>query len=136
MKPASFHYHAPRSKADAVQLLARLEDARVLAGGQSLMPMLNFRLATPAHLIDLNRVPELAGIAVDQGVLRIGAMTRQCDILESAVVKSATPLLHSALSHVGYQQTRNRGTLGGSLCHLDDHYCHERHRKNSTHGQW
>ena len=119
MKPASFQYHAPRSKADAVQLLARLEDARVLAGGQSLMPMLNFRLATPAHLVDLNRVPELAGIAVDQGVLRIGAMTRQCDILESAVVKSDAPLLHAALSHVGHQQTRNRGTLGGSLCHLD-----------------
>ena len=119
MKPAPFQYHAPRNKADALHLLATKGDARVLAGGQSLMPMLNFRLATPAHLIDLNRVPEIAGINVVDDVLRIGAMTRQCDILESTVVQRYAPLLHAALSQVGHQQTRNRGTLGGSLCHLD-----------------
>jgi carbon-monoxide dehydrogenase medium subunit len=119
VKPAPFHYHSPRSKADALHLLATHDDARLLAGGQSLMPMLNFRLATPAHVIDINRVPELAGISVNHDVLTIGAMTRQCDVLASALVRKHAPLLTNALSHVGHQQTRNRGTIGGSLCHLD-----------------
>ena len=119
LKPAPFQYHAPRSKADALHLLASLDDARVLAGGQSLMPMLNFRLAAPAHVIDLNRTPGLAGIQVSNSTLTIGAMTRQCDVLESALVRQHAPLLTQALAHVGHQQTRNRGTIGGSLCHLD-----------------
>jgi carbon-monoxide dehydrogenase medium subunit len=91
----------------------------VLAGGQSLMPMMNFRFAMPDHLIDLNRVGELAYLRVDGETLRIGAMTRQRDIEFSTEVGERCPILHEALAHVGHRQTRNRGTLGGSLCHLD-----------------
>ena len=100
-------------------LLATLDDARVLAGGQSLMPMLNMRLAEPAHIIDLNRVAELVGIVEADGVLEIGAMTRQRDLEFSPVVADRCPLMHEALTYVGHRQTRNRGTIGGSLCHLD-----------------
>ena len=104
---------------DALRLLADNGDACVLAGGQSLMPMLNFRLLAPAHVIDLNRVPALAGIRVEQNVLHVGAMTRQGDLETSSVVRDAAPLLQAAVRQVGHRQTRNRGTLGGSLCHLD-----------------
>lgn len=119
MKPAPFKYHAPRSKHEALQLLADNRDACLLAGGQSLMPMLNFRMLAPAHLIDLNRIAQLTGITSIDGKLRIGAMTRQCDLACDAVISSELPLLQDALAHVGHVQTRNRGTLGGSLCHLD-----------------
>lgn len=119
MKPAPFTYHDPRSKAEALQLLAQKENAIVLAGGQSLVPMLNFRALAPDHLVDINRVTELAGIRAAHNVLRIGALTRQCDIETSETVKRTLPLLQSALAHVGHVQTRNRGTIGGSLCHLD-----------------
>ncbi len=119
MKPAPFKYHAPRTTGDALRLLADNGDACVLAGGQSLMPMLNFRLLAPAHVIDLNRVPALAGIRVEQNVLHVGAMTRQGDLETSSVVRDAAPLLQAAVRQVGHRQTRNRGTLGGSLCHLD-----------------
>ncbi len=119
MKPAPFTYHDPRSISDATALLAKHDNARVLAGGQSLMPMMNFRYAMPDHLIDLNKVSELSYIRVDKGALKIGAMTRQRDIEFSADVGKHCPLLHAALAHVGHRQTRNRGTLGGSLCHLD-----------------
>lgn len=119
MKPAPFTYHDPRSVADATALLAQHENARVLAGGQSLMPMMNFRYAMPDHLIDLNKVSELAGIRVERGALKIGAMTRQRDIEFSQDIATHCPVMQAALSHVGHRQTRNRGTLGGSLCHLD-----------------
>ena len=119
MKPSPFKYHDPHSKREALSLLAANENALVLAGGQSLMPMLNFRAVAPEHLVDLNRVPELAGIRCTDGLLTIGAMTRQCDIEASAVVSGTLPLLQAALAHVGHWQTRNRGTFGGSLCHLD-----------------
>jgi aerobic carbon-monoxide dehydrogenase medium subunit len=119
MKPAPFTYHDPRSVADATALLAKHDNARVLAGGQSLMPMMNFRYAMPDHLIDLNKVSELAYIRVENNALKIGAMTRQRDVEFSAAIGKHCPLLHAALSHVGHRQTRNRGTLGGSLCHLD-----------------
>ena len=119
MKPAPFTYHDPRSINDAVTLLATHDNARVLAGGQSLMPMMNFRYAMPDHLIDLNKVSELAYIRVESNTLNIGAMTRQRDIEFSTDIGQHCPLLHAALSHVGHRQTRNRGTLGGSLCHLD-----------------
>ncbi len=119
MKPAPFTYHDPRSVSDATALLAKHDNARVLAGGQSLMPMMNFRYAMPDHLIDLNKVSELSYIRVDNGALKIGAMTRQREIEFSADIGQHCPLLHAALAHVGHRQTRNRGTLGGSLCHLD-----------------
>ena len=119
MKPAPFTYHDPRSTAETVDMLASLENARVLAGGQSLMPMMNFRFAMPDHLIDINKVAELAHVRVEDGTLRCGAMTRQRDLEYSNDIGARCPLLHEALAHVGHRQTRNRGTIGGSLCHLD-----------------
>ncbi len=119
MKPAPFTYHDPRSVTEAVTLLAEKENARLLAGGQSLMPMMNFRYAMPDHLIDLNHVSELSYIRAENGALKIGAMTRQRDIEFSEVIRENCPLLQAALAHVGHRQTRNRGTLGGSLCHQD-----------------
>jgi carbon-monoxide dehydrogenase medium subunit len=119
MKPAPFTYHDPRTTAEACALLATHENARVLAGGQSLMPMMNFRYVMPDHLVDLNKIAELAYLRVDGGALHIGAMTRQRTIEFSGDVARHCPLLHAALDHVGHRQTRNRGTFGGSLCHLD-----------------
>lgn len=119
MKPAPFTYYDPRSISEAVNLLATHENARMLAGGQSLMPMMNFRYAMPDPLIDLNKVSELAYIRVEGNALTIGAMTRQRDIEFSPEIGKHCPLLQAALAHVGHRQTRNRGTLGGSLCHLD-----------------
>ena len=107
------------SVTEAVTLLAEKENARLLAGGQSLMPMMNFRYAMPDHLIDLNHVSELSYIRAENGALKIGAMTRQRDIEFSEVIRENCPLLQAALAHVGHRQTRNRGTLGGSLCHQD-----------------
>ncbi|HKA41502.1 MAG TPA: xanthine dehydrogenase family protein subunit M [Burkholderiales bacterium] len=119
MKPPPFSYHDPQTVPEVIDLLGRLENARLLAGGQSLMPMLNMRFALPDHLIDLNRIDGLAYIRVSNGALEIGAMTRQRDIECSALVREQCPLMHEAIAHVGHRQTRNRGTLGGSLCHLD-----------------
>lgn len=119
MKPAPFIYHDPSSLADVVDLLARLDNARVLAGGQSLMPMMNFRYAMPDYLIDLNNVSELAYLGCEDNALRVGAMTRQRDLELSTEVRSRCPVMIEALGHVGHRPTRNRGTLGGSLCHFD-----------------
>ena len=119
MKPAPFNYHDPRSVTEAFDLLASLENARVLAGGQSLMPMMNFRYAMPDHVIDLNRIAALSYLRCDDEALRSGAMTRQRDMEFSAEIAERAPILHEALAHVGHRQTRNRGTIGGSLCHLD-----------------
>ena len=104
---------------EACDLLATHENARVLAGGQSLMPMMNFRVALPEHLIDLNRVSELSYLRWEGGALCVGAMTRQRDLECSSDVARRWPILREALAHVGHRQTRNRGTFGGSLCHLD-----------------
>jgi aerobic carbon-monoxide dehydrogenase medium subunit len=119
MKPPAFSYHDPRTIADAVALLGRLDNAKLLAGGQSLMPMLNMRFVLPDHVIDLNRVDGLSYIREQDGALEIGAMTRQRDIEFSDLVRQRCPLMHEAIVQVGHRQTRNRGTLGGSLCHLD-----------------
>ncbi|MBI2959010.1 MAG: xanthine dehydrogenase family protein subunit M [Betaproteobacteria bacterium] len=119
MKPPPFAYHNPNTLAEAVSLLASLENAKVLAGGQSLMPMLNMRYAMPDHLVDLNDVAELSGIELRGDALYIGAMTRQRDLELAPIVKERCPLLAEALANVGHVQTRNRGTFGGSLCHLD-----------------
>lgn len=119
MKPAPFLYHDPRSVDEACALLASCEDARLLAGGQSLMPLLNFRAIAPAHLIDLNRIAALAYLRVENGALAAGAMTRQRELERNAEIGRRCPVLQEALAHVGHRQTRNRGTLGGSLCHMD-----------------
>jgi aerobic carbon-monoxide dehydrogenase medium subunit len=119
MKPPPFSYHDPRSAADVIGLLTSLDNAKLLAGGQSLMPMLNMRYVLPDHVIDLNRVEGLSYIREANGGLDIGAMTRQRDIEFSGVVRARCPLMHEAIEQVGHRQTRNRGTLGGSLCHLD-----------------
>jgi carbon-monoxide dehydrogenase medium subunit len=119
MKPPLFSYHDPRTTADVVGLLGSLDNAKLLAGGQSLMPMLNMRFVLPDHVIDLNRVDGLSYIRDNNGALEIGAMTRQRDIEFSDLVRERCPLMHEAIRHVGHRQTRNRGTLGGSLCHLD-----------------
>ena len=119
MKPPRFDYHDPQTVPEAIGLLGKLENARLLAGGQSLMPMLNMRLAAPDHIIDLNGVAELAYIKEQGDALVIGAMTRQRDVEFDERIRERCPLLHEAVLQVGHRQTRNRGTLGGSLCQLD-----------------
>jgi aerobic carbon-monoxide dehydrogenase medium subunit len=119
MKPAPFDYHAPRQLKEAADLLASLPNAKILAGGQSLVPMMNFRYLMVDHLIDLGGVDDLRGITVGDGTLRIGAMTRQRDLELSPDIAKHCPLMTEALRHVGHRQTRNRGTIGGSLAHAD-----------------
>jgi CO/xanthine dehydrogenase FAD-binding subunit len=118
MKPAPFAYEAPDSLPHALALLQR-DGARALAGGQSLVPMLNFRVARPALLVDLNRVSELSFIRSSGGGLRIGAMTRQSTLERSQLVARRWPLLLEAVGHVAHPAIRNRGTLGGSVAHAD-----------------
>jgi carbon-monoxide dehydrogenase medium subunit len=119
MKPPPFSYHDPRTVADAIGLLGRLENAKLLAGGQSLMPMLNMRYVLPDHVIDLNRVEGLAYIRESDGAIEIGAMTRQRELEFSDLIRTRLPLMQEAILQIGHRQTRNRGTIGGSLCHLD-----------------
>ena len=118
MKPAPFEYHDPATVDDTLALLSQFGDeARLLAGGQSLVPLMNFRLLRPAHLIDLNGVRELSYLRVENGELRIGAMTRQRALERSPEVASHWPLLCEATGYIGHIQIRNRGTVGGSLAH-------------------
>ncbi len=119
MKPPPFSYHDPTTVPEVIGLLSALENAKLLAGGQSLMPMLNMRYVLPDHLIDLNRVEGLGTIREGGGALEIGAMSRQRDVEFSQLVKRLCPLLSDAILHVGHRQTRNWGTFGGSLAHLD-----------------
>lgn len=120
MKPPSFTYHDPRSLDEVISLLAEHgEDGRALAGGQSLVPLLNFRLVHPRHLIDLNRLDHLAGVHRSEGHLRLGAMTRQSTLERSTLVARNWPLLTEALGLVAHSQVRNRGTVGGSVAHAD-----------------
>ena len=120
MKPAPFDYHRPESVEEALSLLARHGyDAKLLAGGQSLVPAMNFRLSQPAVLVDLNRVPDLAYVHERDGALRIGAMTRQRAAERSEAVARRAPLLAEALPFVAHAQIRNRGTMGGSIAHAD-----------------
>jgi carbon-monoxide dehydrogenase medium subunit len=121
VKPAPFEYHEPDAIEEAVALLeAHPFEAKALAGGQSLVPAMNFRLATPGILVDLNRLPGLdtIGIAPD-GSLRLGAMARQRAVERSALVTTHAPLLQEAMPHIAHPQIRNRGTIGGSLAHAD-----------------
>lgn len=119
MKAPAFRYLAPDTLAEALRLLAREQNARVLAGGQSLVAMLNMRFAFPDCLIDINRVAELAYLRESDGGIEIGAMTRQRDVEFSPLVARRLPLWREAILPVGHRQTRNRGTVGGSLCQLD-----------------
>jgi CO/xanthine dehydrogenase FAD-binding subunit len=117
MKPAPFDYAAPRTVDEALGLLG--DDSKALAGGQSLVPLLNFRLARPDLLVDLNRLPDLAYVRRSGGVLHIGALTRQATLERSALVHRYWPLLRQAVRHAGHAQTRSRGTVGGSAAHAD-----------------
>jgi carbon-monoxide dehydrogenase medium subunit len=119
LKPPPFEYFAPTKLGEAVNLLSASENARVLAGGQSLMAMLSMRFVFPDRVIDLNRVPELDFIEQAADHIVIGAMTRQRTLQRSALIAAQTPVIPKALRYVGHFQTRNRGTIGGSLCQLD-----------------
>jgi carbon-monoxide dehydrogenase medium subunit len=120
MKPAPFAYFDPRSLGEAVALLEEHgAEAKLIAGGQSLMPLLNMRLARPAAVVDLNRIEGLDYIREEDGWLAIGAMTRQRAIERSEIVRKRQPLLHAATKLIAHPQIRNRGTIGGSLAHAD-----------------
>lgn len=120
MKPAPFDYYAPASQEEALHLLAQHgEDAKLLAGGQSLIPLLNLRLAKPRALIDLNALQELSYIRASDGRLAIGAMTRQRALERSPEVAQRLPMLRTAMEWIAHPQVRNRGTIGGSLAHAD-----------------
>lgn len=120
MKPARFDYYAPRSLPEAVELLERHgEEAKLLAGGQSLVPMMNLRLAQPSVLIDLNRVEGLAYIRPGDEQVAIGAMTRHHEVAGSDLLRQHCGLLATAAGQIGYPAIRHRGTLGGSLAHAD-----------------
>jgi CO/xanthine dehydrogenase FAD-binding subunit len=119
MKPAPFEYVRPGSLAEACELLAGDEDARVIAGGQTLVPMLAMRLARPARLIDILRLPELAGIREEVGFVIVGATTRQAHAERDPVIRASVPMLARVLPWVGHPPTRNRGTIGGSIANAD-----------------
>jgi CO/xanthine dehydrogenase FAD-binding subunit len=119
MKPAPFEYVRPASLAEACALLAGDEEARVIAGGQTLVPMLAMRLARPAKLIDILRLPELAGIRKEAGAVVVGATTRQAQAERDPVIRASVPMLARVLPWVGHPPTRNRGTIGGSIANAD-----------------
>ncbi len=120
MKPALFEYHAPRSLEEALTLKKEHGDeAKILAGGQSLVPAMNFRVVQPSLLIDLNRVNELSFIREDGNTIRIGAMARERHLEFDATIAKQTPLLHEAVPFIAHPQIRNRGTIGGSIVNAD-----------------
>ena len=120
MKPCAFEYLNPQSVAETIELLDRYADeAKIIAGGQSLVPMMNFRLARPEILIDINGIKELDYIKTDGDELVIGALTRERDLEQSPLVIEKWPLLSKAISYIGHSAIRNRGTVGGSLVHAD-----------------
>lgn len=120
MKPAAFGYHRVTSIAEAVEVLSTYEGtSRILAGGQSLVPMLNMRLIQPEALVDVNEVAELSHIEERDGRIVVGAMVRYCELEASSVVAERLPLVASVLRHIGDRQVRNRGTIGGSLAQGD-----------------
>src|SRR5438477_3125577 len=121
MIPASFRYAAPRSVAEAVDLLRGNEDAKVLAGGHSLLPLMKLRLANPSVLVDINRIPGLDYIREDPSIdrLRIGALARHCDFEQSALIREGYPLLWDTAKGIGDPLVRNRGTMAGAVAHAD-----------------
>lgn len=119
MKPSLFGYHAPKTLAEAVAILASDADAAVLAGGQSLLPAMNFRVATPSVLVDIQHIEGLKGIAIKDGMIAVRAMTRHREFELAANVRQANPLVAEVMQHVAHVPIRNRGTVVGSLCHAD-----------------
>lgn len=120
MKPAPFEYHAPASLEQALDLMSQhADEAKILAGGQSLVPSMNFRVAQPSVLIDLNRVAELGFIREDGATIRVGAMARERHLEFDALIAKHMPLLHEAVPNIAHPQIRNRGTIGGSIVHAD-----------------
>ncbi len=120
MIPPRFEYHAPRSVGEAVALLGKLgPDAKLLAGGHSLLPMMKLRFAQPEHLIDINRIPELRGIKEAGDTVVIGAMTSENELIKSSIIQARVPLLADAAKMIADPQVRNRGTIGGDIAHGD-----------------
>jgi aerobic carbon-monoxide dehydrogenase medium subunit len=120
MIPAAFDYHAPTTLGEATALLARLgEDAKVLSGGQSLIPLMKLRLTSPAHVVDINGIPGLAYIREAEGLLRIGALTRESELEESELIRTRYPLLHDTSKVIADPVVRNLATVGGNLAHGD-----------------
>jgi carbon-monoxide dehydrogenase medium subunit len=120
MIPPAFDYHAPKTLGEAVGLLASLgSEAKILAGGHSLLPMMKLRFAAPAHLIDINRIPELRGVCEDGAEVVIGAMTVENDLIASPILRAKVPLLAEAARLIADPQVRNRGTIGGDIAHGD-----------------
>jgi carbon-monoxide dehydrogenase medium subunit len=120
MKPAAFDYERPQTLDDALKLLASSDNAKIIAGGQSLMPMLNFRLLAPELLVDISRIDELRGIRETKGRgLSVGALTRHHEMETSKLVEERFPVIHEAMQYVAHLAIRNRGTIGGSLSHAD-----------------
>lgn len=120
MIPPAFAYHAPRTLPEAINLLSSLgEDAKLLAGGHSLLPMMKLRFAQPGTLIDINRIPELRGIREEGGMIRIGAMTTENELIDSKLLQQKVPLLGEAAQLIADPQVRNRGTIGGDIAHGD-----------------
>jgi CO/xanthine dehydrogenase FAD-binding subunit len=119
MKPPLFDYHSPASIDEALALLSDVDGAMILAGGQSLVPAMNMRLASPAALVDIQRIPGLAKIAIVDGMVTVGAMVRHSTLEHDDAVHAAQPLIREAMAHVAHVPIRNRGTVVGSLCHAD-----------------
>jgi len=120
MIPAAFDYHAPNTIGEATALLARLsEDAKILSGGQSLIPLMKLRLASPAHVVDINGIPGLSGIREADGFLRIGSLTRESELEESELMRTRYPLLHDTSKVIADPVVRNLATVGGNLAHGD-----------------
>lgn len=120
MIPPAFAYHAPRSISEALSLLTELgDDAKLLAGGHSLLPMMKLRFAQPGALIDINRIPELRGIREEGGMIRIGAMSSESDLIASKLLQERLPILPEAALLIADPQVRNRGTIGGDIAHGD-----------------
>ena len=120
MIPPRFEYHAPKTVGEAVALLGQLgSDAKLLAGGHSLLPMMKLRFAQPEHLIDINRIPELRGIREEGGTVVIGAMTVENELISSPILQAKVPLLCEAAKLIADPQVRNRGTIGGDIAHGD-----------------
>jgi CO/xanthine dehydrogenase FAD-binding subunit len=120
MKPPKFSYLRPNNLPEALDMLAEYgDDAKIMSGGQSLIPLLNMRLSTPGYIIDIGRVEELKGIREEEDVLVIGGMTRHVDVEKSALVQEKCPLLSEGIRWVGHNQIRSRGTIGGSIAHAD-----------------
>jgi carbon-monoxide dehydrogenase medium subunit len=120
MIPPSFDYHCPKTVVEAIALLGKFGDeAKLLAGGHSLLPMMKLRFTEPANLIDLNKIPELRGVKEEGGVIKIGAMTTENEVLYSDLLLKKVPLLPEAAKLIADPQVRNRGTIGGSIANND-----------------